>query len=130
MDEKLVYIIDLDGTVWEDIPNEEAHDRTKDADVIDDAVEWINEKYDDGNFICLFTARWDSLRRITEDKLHDIGVKYHQLIMNKPRLRYTKYSGYHYIDNCAVLKASRFEGVWTELVEKNIKVHVFEDGKD
>ena len=48
-------------------------------------------------------------------------------MLNKPRLRHTVFDGYHYIDNCAVLKSSRFEGVWTELVEKNIKAHVFED---
>lgn len=128
--EKLVYIIDLDGTVWEDIPNEKAHDLTKTAEVYENSIKWINEKYDDGNYICFFTARWDALRRITEDKLHEIGVKYHQLIMNKPRLRHTKYRGYHFIDNCAVLKASRFDGVWTELVEKNIKVSVFKDNDE
>lgn len=45
--EKLVHIIDLDGTVWEDIPNEKAHDMTKTAEVYENAINWINEKYDD-----------------------------------------------------------------------------------
>ncbi len=125
--EKLVYIIDLDGTVWEDIPNEEAHERTENAEVYHNAVDWINKKFDEGNYICFFTARWESLRKVTEEKLASIGVRYHQLIMNKPRLRHTKYHGYHYIDNCAVLKASRFEGVWSELVEKNMKITVFDE---
>jgi hypothetical protein len=124
--ENLVYIIDLDGTVWEDMPNEEAHYRTQDAEVYHNAVDWINKRFDEGDFICFFTSRWESLRRVTEDKLKTIGVRYHQLIMDKPRLRYTKYCGYHYIDNCAVLKASRFEGVWTELVEKNMVITVFD----
>lgn len=124
---RLVYIIDLDGTVWEDIPNEEAHERTENAEVHHNAVDWINKKYDEGNYICFFTSRWDSLRKVTEQKLAKIGVKYHQLITNKPRLRHTQYGGYHYIDNCAVLKASRFDGVWTELVEKNMNITVFEE---
>jgi len=128
--EKLVYIIDLDGTVWEDVKNEEAHEKTATAELFENAIEWINQKYDEGNYICLFTARTEALRKVTDDKLNSIQLRYHQLIMNKPRIRYTNFKGYHYIDNCAVLKASRFEGVWTELVEKNIKVTVFEDGED
>jgi hypothetical protein len=125
--ERLVYIVDLDGTLWEDVPNEVAQDRTENAEVYHNAVDWINEKFDEGNYICFFTARWESLRRLTEEKLAKIGVRYNQLIMNKPRLRHTKYRGYHYIDNCAVLKASRFEGVWTELVEKNMDITVCDE---
>jgi hypothetical protein len=124
---KLVYIIDLDGTVWEDTPNEVAHNKTETAKIFDNAVEWINEKYEEGNYICLFTARTEALKKVTIDKLNSIGLKYHRIILNKPRIRHTVFDGYHYIDNCAVLKSSRFEGVWTELVEKNIKAHVFED---
>ena len=26
-------------------------------------------------------------------------------MLNKPRLRHTEFKGYHYIDNCAVLKS-------------------------
>ena len=127
MKNKLVYIIDLDGTVWDDVPNEVAHNKTATAKVVDNAVEWIIKKYNEGNYSCLFTARTDAHKKVTEDKLNSIELKYHQLMLNKPRLRHTEFDGYHYIDNCAVLKASRFEGVWTELVQKNIKAHVFED---
>ena len=127
MKNKLVYIIDLDGTVWEDIPNEVAHNKTATAKVFDNAIEWINKKYDEGNYICLFTARTEALRKVTEDKLNSIELKYHQLMLNKPRLRHTEFEGYHYIDNCSVLKSSRFDGVWTDLVEKNIKITVFDD---
>ena len=41
--EKLVYIIDLDGTVWEDVPNEKAHSHTQSAKLFDNAIEWINK---------------------------------------------------------------------------------------
>tara|TARA_B100000900_G_C20188517_1_gene556875 strand:- start:236 stop:613 length:378 start_codon:yes stop_codon:yes gene_type:complete len=124
--DKLVYIIDLDGTVWEDTPNEIAHTHTKDAKVFDNAIEWINRKYDEGNYICLLTARTEALRKITQDKLDSIDLKYHQLMLNKPRTRHTDFKGYHYIDNCAVLKSSRFEGVWSEMTEKEKKITVFE----
>ena len=33
--EKLVFIIDLDGTVWEDVPNELAHSHTQTAKLFD-----------------------------------------------------------------------------------------------
>ena len=89
----------------------------------------INEKYEEGNYICLFTARTEALKKITEDKLNSIGLKYHQLMLNKPRLRHTEFKGYHYIDNCAVLKSSRFEGVWSDLVEKDLKITVFDNEK-
>ena len=125
--DKLVYIIDLDGTVWEDIPNEVSHNKTATAKLFDNAIEWINDRYDEGNYICLFTARTEALRKVTEDKLNSINLKYHQLILNKPRIRHTEFKGYHYIDNCAVLKSSRFEGVWSDLVEKNIKIKVFDN---
>ncbi len=127
MSQKVVFMIDLDGTVWEDIPNEEAADRTKDAEVYKGAVDWINKRYEEGNLICFFTARWEKLRQVTADKLKDTGVKYHQLIMGKPRIRHTEFAGYHYIDNCAIIRANRFKGAWTGLVQKEIKVHVFEE---
>ena len=63
---------------------------------------------------------------LIKDKLNSIGLKYHQLMLNKPRLRHTEFKGYHYIDNCAVLKSSRFEGVWSDLVEKDLKITVFD----
>lgn len=119
-------MIDLDGTVWEDIPNEESAERTMGAEVYPDAVKWINDKYAEGNMICFFTARWEKLRQVTTAKLEKIGVNYHQLIMNKPRIRNTEFAGYHYIDNCSIIRANRFDGAWTELIQKEIKVHVFD----
>ncbi|GIR30009.1 MAG: hypothetical protein CM15mP44_2920 [Candidatus Neomarinimicrobiota bacterium] len=85
----------MDGTVWEDVPNEVAHSHTQSAKLFDNAIEWINKKYDEGNYICLFTARTEALKKITEDKLNTIGLKYHQLMLNKPRLRHTEFKGYH-----------------------------------
>lgn len=129
MDEKVVFMVDLDGTMWEDIPNEEAAERTMGAKVFPNAVEWVNERHAEGHYICFFTARWAKLKEVTEAKLEDMGVKYHQLLMGKPRIRHTDYAGYHHIDNCSIIRANRFEGAWTPLVKKQIEVHTFEDMK-
>ncbi len=126
MEEKVVFMLDLDGTVWEDIPNEEAAERTLEAEVFPGAVDWITKRYNEGHRICFFTARWEKLREVTEAKLKQIGLPYHELIMGKPRIRHTEYAGYHYVDNCSIIRANKFEGAWTQLIKKNIKVHVFE----
>jgi hypothetical protein len=49
------------------------------------------------------------------------GFKYHGLLMNKPRG-----GNYHWIDN-HIVKATRYVGKWSELVEKKKVVEVFED---
>ncbi|MCP4726080.1 MAG: phosphoheptose isomerase [bacterium] len=112
--EKMIYMIDLDGTMWEFVPLEVIHE-TGAADVMEGAVEWVNKKYDEGNYICFFTARSEQLRKITQDKIDSLGVKYHQLLMNKPRLKNTNFGGYHYIDDCRVLKSTRYDGNWDDM---------------
>lgn len=48
--------------------------------------EKVNELFDDkNNFIAIYTARPDYLRRKTEQELMDKGIRYHALIMNKLR---------------------------------------------
>ena len=47
---KKILLIDIDGTVSEDIPNEEPH-RFKDAKVIEGALEWVNLQYEQGHRI-------------------------------------------------------------------------------
>ncbi|NQV08552.1 phosphoheptose isomerase [Candidatus Woesearchaeota archaeon] len=127
MDEKVVFMVDLDGTMWEDTPNEVAKEKTMSAKVFPKAVEWVNERHKEGHYICFFTARWEELREVTEAKLKEMNVKYHKLLMEKPRIRHTEYAGYHHIDNCSIIRANRFEGAWTPLVKKEITVHVFDD---
>ena len=127
MEEKVIFMLDLDGTVWEDIPNESPPEATLDAEVYTGAVDWINKRYAEGHRIVFFTARWEALREVTEQKLKNINVSYHELIMGKPRIRNTQYAGYHYIDNCSIIRANQFKGAWTPLVKKQIKAHVFDD---
>ena len=89
-------LIDIDGTVSEDIPNEESH-RFADAKMIDNAVEYVNKLYDDGNTVTFFTARQEKHRAVTTEWLDKHGFKYNGLIMDKPRG-----GNYIWIDNLQV----------------------------
>ena len=51
-----VFLIDIDGTICDDIKNEESH-LYPTAGVYSDALTIINKWYDDGNIITFFTAR-------------------------------------------------------------------------
>jgi hypothetical protein len=78
------FIIDIDGVLCEDVPNEET-ERMKIAREIPGAKERINFWYDQGHRITLFTSRTEDLHQITETWLSERGFKYHNLIFNKPR---------------------------------------------
>ena len=71
--------------------------------------------------ICFFTSRIEENRAVTESWLKQHGFKYHFLLMGKPRG-----GNYHWIDNHLV-KATRYKGKFTDLVEKKVKVQVFDD---
>jgi hypothetical protein len=82
-------LIDLDGTVCEDIPNEESH-RFPTAKVLVDrtgvsAVSWVNQLYDGGHRIVFFTARVEKDRQATLLWLRRNGFRFHDLLMGKPR---------------------------------------------
>ena len=62
------YLIDIDGTVGEDIPNEEP-ERMATAEAFPDAIRTINSWYDQGHRICFFTARTEDHREVTEQWL-------------------------------------------------------------
>ena len=53
---KRVYLIDIDGTVCDDIKNEDSH-LYKDAKPYEGSKEQINKLADEGNTIVFFTAR-------------------------------------------------------------------------
>ena len=108
------YIIDIDGVVSEDIPNEEAY-RMSDAKVIPGAKEQINKWYNEGHIITFFTARTEEHRKATEEWLNSHGFHYSKVIFGKPRG-----GNYHYIDDRHV-RASTFPSgqPWKKLVRKN-----------
>ena len=113
------YLIDIDGTICDDIPNEEP-ERMATAKLYPDALEVLNNWYDEGHIITFFTSRLEEHREVTEKWLEDNGFKYHGLLMNKPRG-----GNYHWIDN-HIVRATRFQGKFTELILKKKSVQVFE----
>jgi hypothetical protein len=60
------YLIDIDGTITDDVPNEEP-ERMVTCEPFPDALETINKWYDEGHQICFFTSRTEDLRQITEN---------------------------------------------------------------
>lgn len=117
------YLIDIDGTICDDIPNEQP-ERMIDAKLFPDALKTLNKWYEQGHIICFFTSRTEDHRLITEKWLKKHGFKYHSLLMGKPRG-----GNYHWVDNHLV-RATRYNGKFTDLIEKDAKIEVFDDGKN
>ena len=112
------YLIDIDGTICDDIPNEQP-EKMKTAKLYPDALKTLNKWYSQGHFITFFTSRVEEHRKITEEWLHKNGFKYHALLMGKPRG-----GNYHWVDN-HIVRATRFEGKFTDLIEKEVSIQVF-----
>lgn len=114
------YLIDIDGTICDDIPNEEP-ERMVAAAVYPDALVTLNKWYDEGHIIFFFTSRTEEHRAVTVAWLQKHGFKYHGMLMGKPRG-----GNYHWIDNHLV-KATRYNGRFTDLVDKEVTIQVFDD---
>ena len=112
------YLVDIDGTITEDVPNEEP-ERMATCKPYDGAVETLNRWYDEGHIITFFTSRTESHREVTEKWLAEHGFKYHGLLMGKPRG-----GNYHWIDN-HIVKGTRYDGVWADLVKETRTIEVF-----
>lgn len=117
------FLIDIDGTVTEDVPNEEPGRMATVLPFLD-ALEVLNRWYEEGHVITFFTSRTEDLREVTEEWLDRHGFKYHGLLMGKPRG-----GNYHWIDNHLV-RATRFHGRFTELVRSLREIEVFDDEDD
>ena len=115
------YLIDIDGTITDDIPNEEP-ERMVDCLPFPDALETLNKWYSEGHTITFFTSRTESLREITENWLQKNGFKYHGLLMGKPR---SNGNAYHWIDNIEV-RATRYEGKFGNLKKELKEIEIFE----
>ena len=112
------YLIDIDGTICDDIPNEEP-ERMVTAKLYPDALETLNNWHDEGHVITFFTSRTENHREVTEKWLKDNGFKWHGLLMGKPRG-----GNYHWVDN-HIVRATRYEGRFTVLVREQKTVEVF-----
>ena len=116
-----LFLIDIDGTICDDIRNEDSH-LYPTANVFPRALEIINKWYDEGNVITFFTARESKDRLVTEEWLNKYGFKYHGLVMDKPRIN--DHQEYVWIDNKKV-RAVTYLGNWTELKEVDAKIQIF-----
>jgi hypothetical protein len=114
------FLIDIDGTICDDIPNEEP-ERMGTCLPYPDALRIVNKWYDEGHIITFFTSRTEEHREITEEWLARHNFRWHSMLMGKPRG-----GNYHWIDN-HIVKATRFKGKFTDLVVKNRDVEVFKD---
>ena len=116
-----LFLIDIDGTICDDIRNEES-ELYPTANVFPRALEIINKWYDEGNVITFFTARESKDREATLQWLDKHGFKYHGLVMDKPRINDEQ--EYVWIDNKKV-RAVTYLGNWTELKEVDAKIQIF-----
>lgn len=111
-----ILLVDVDGTVSEDISNENSH-LYENAKVLKGSLETLNKWHDEGASITFFTAREEKDRKVTINWLNNNGFKYHGLIMGKPRIKENQ--EYIWIDNRKV-RAITYSGKWG-LLKKTIK---------
>jgi len=114
------YLIDIDGTITEDVPNEEP-ERMATCKPFPDALETLNKWYDKGHIITFFTSRTLEHKKVTEEWLDKHGFKYHGVLYGKPRG-----GNYHWIDN-HIVRATKYKGKFTDLTTKLKKVELFEE---
>ena len=95
------FLVDIDGTICDDIPNEEP-DRMASCLPFPEALKLLNKWHEEGHVITFFTSRTEDHRELTEHWLAKHSIKYSKLIMGKPRG-----GNYHWIDN-HIVKATRF----------------------
>jgi uncharacterized HAD superfamily protein len=96
MKKTTIWLIDIDGTICEDIPNEEAH-RFSTATVLPGALDKVMELYNSGGRITFFTSRTHEHARETEAWLDRNGFPYESVCYNKPRI--SDGENYHWVDN-------------------------------
>lgn len=114
------FLIDIDGTICDDVPNEEP-ERMSLVEPYPDALAMLNKWYDEGHIIYFFTSRTEAHRTITEEWLNRHGFKYHGIVFGKPRG-----GNYHWIDN-HIVRATRFKGKFTDLVMRRRFIEVFDE---
>ena len=115
------YLIDIDGTSTEDVPNEDP-ERMATCLPFPDALETLNRWHADGHIITFFTSRTEEHRAVTEAWFDKHGFLYHGLLMGKPRG-----GNYHWVDN-HIVRATRYEGTFSDLVRENAEIEVFKKG--
>lgn len=96
---KKIYCFDLDNTLCSQ------EDNYSNAKPFEDRIKKVNQLYDNGNKIIIFTARGTVTKidwlDITKKQLKKWNVKYHQLIFGKPNADY-------YIDDKGIFSNNFF----------------------
>ena len=103
-----IWLIDIDGTICEDIPNEEAY-RFKVAEPLFGAREKVKEFYNRGDRVTFFTSRTSDHAEVTEAWLDKHGFPYESVCYNKPRINDGEQ--YHWVDNKSVFASYLPEGL-------------------
>ena len=120
---KKIWLIDIDGTVCDDVPNE-TPELFVTANVYPDALAQVNKWYENGDTVYFFTARLEEHRAVTEKWLHVNNFKFHGIMFNKPRIKNGE--TYHWVDNRPV-KATQYIGTFGEMVVENRDIEVFKN---
>jgi len=79
----MIYCFDIDGTLCT-----KGHEDYKNAKPFLDRIKIVNDLYDEGNKIILFTARGAATgidwKELTKKQVEAWGLKYNELIFGKP----------------------------------------------
>ena len=105
---KTIWLIDIDGTVCEDVPNEESW-KFLQADPLPGSLEKVKDLYKNGDRITFFTARTDEHKVETEAWLDKHGFPYESVVYNKPRISDDEV--YHWVDNRSVFASCLPQGL-------------------
>jgi len=105
---KNLWLIDIDGTICDDIPNE-TPELFASAKPIPGALEKVSELLMKGDRITFFTARTTEHAKVTEQWLQDHGFPYESVCYNKPRIDDGEI--YHWVDNRDVTATHVPEGL-------------------
>lgn len=86
------FAFDLDGTltkhalfpnIFDSTPTE-MYELYANVEPDKQMIEYVNQIYDSGHIVFIFTSRWDLYERVTKKWLDKWGVKHHYFICNKP----------------------------------------------
>ena len=103
-----IWLIDIDGTVCEDIPNEESY-KFISAEPLPGSLEKVKELYERGDRITFFTSRTSEHAEVTEAWLKTHGFPFESVCYNKPRIKDGEQ--YHWVDNKSVYASFLPEGL-------------------
>ena len=78
----MIYAVDIDGTLCEESSTWWEYEK---AVPIPEAINKINTLFGQNHLIILHTARFSKDREVTEQWLDKHKVRYHKLVMDKPR---------------------------------------------